>query len=244
MLSNKTILVTGATSGIGAAVCQDLLEKGARLIAVARSQDKLDELRDSAPSKVRTITFDLTDFAEYPGVLSGLGKIDGLVYSAGITDNNPLRFFSLERYRRVVDINQTAPIVLISELAKLNSFNPSASIVLLSSILGPKIGMKGTAAYAATKAALQAYVKVLSLELANKLIRINCISPGMVNTALISNQQQVSDEALRLDMQRYPLGKRFAEAHEIAAAVRFLISDDSSFITGSDLVVDGGYSIQ
>lgn len=91
---------------------------------------------------------------------------------------------------------------------------------------------------------MQAYVKVLSLELANKLIRINCISPGMVNTALISNQKQVSDEALRLDMQRYPLGKRFAEAHEIAAAVRFLISDDSSFITGSDLVVDGGYSIQ
>lgn len=244
MFSSKTILVTGATSGIGAAVCQDLLERGASLIAVARSQDKLDELKRFAPSRIRTITFDLTNFGGYVDVFSGVGKVDGLVYSAGVTDNNPIRFFSIERYMRVVNINQTAPIVLISELAKLNSFNPSASIVLLSSILGPRIGMKGTAAYAATKAALQAYVKVLSLELAHKLVRINCVSPGMVSTALISNQQQVSEEALRLDMQRYPLGKRFAEAHEIAAAVRFLISDDSSFITGSDLVVDGGYSIQ
>lgn len=244
MLRNKTILVTGATSGIGAAVCDDLLAHKANVIAVARSQDKLDALRAAHPSTVRTIAFDLTRFEDYTQAFSNMGKIDGVVYSAGITDNNPLRFFSLERYKRVVDINQTAPIVLISELAKQGNFNPSSSIVLISSILGPRIGMKGTAAYAATKAALHAFAKVMALELANKLIRINCISPGMVNTALISNQQQVSDEALRLDMQKYPLGKRFAEANEIASTVRFLISDDSSFMTGSDLVVDGGYSIQ
>lgn len=244
MLSNKTILVTGATSGIGAAVCHDLIAHNANVIAVARSQDKLDALRSEYPSSVRTLVFDLTRFEEYTQALSDIGKIDGVVYSAGITDNNPLRFFSLERYQRVVDINQTAPIVLISELAKQGKLNPSSSIVLLSSILGPRIGMKGTAAYAATKAALHAFAKVMALELANKLIRINCVSPGMVNTALILNQEQVSDEALRLDMQKYPLGKRFAEANEIASTVRFLISDDSSFMTGSDLVVDGGYSIQ
>jgi NAD(P)-dependent dehydrogenase (short-subunit alcohol dehydrogenase family) len=133
---------------------------------------------------------------------------------------------------------------MIAELAKQGIFNPSSSIILLASILGPRIGMKGTAAYASTKAALTAYAKVMALELSNKLIRVNCVSPGMVNTELIRNQTQVSDEALKLDMQRYPLGKRFAEPKEIASVIQFLLSDESSFITGADIVVDGGYSIQ
>jgi len=104
--------------------------------------------------------------------------------------------------------------------------------------------MKGTAAYAGTKAALTAYAKVMALELAQKLIRINTVSPGMVKTALIQNQSQVSEEALQLDMQKYPLGKRYAEADEVASVIRFLLSNDSSFITGADIVVDGGFSIQ
>lgn len=244
MLDKKTILVTGATSGIGAAVCRGLLESGAKIIAVARNTERLNELQSVSPSQVRIIGFDLTRFADYKVAFADIGQIDGLVYSAGVTDNNPLRFFSLEKYQRVVEINQTAPIVLISELAKAGQINPSSSIVLVSSILGPRIGMKGTAAYAATKGALAAYAKVMALEFATKLIRVNCVSPGMVNTELIKNQTQVSDEALKLDMQRYPLGKRFAEPREIASVVRFLVSDESSFITGSDLVVDGGYSIQ
>jgi NAD(P)-dependent dehydrogenase (short-subunit alcohol dehydrogenase family) len=244
MLEGKTILVTGATSGIGLAVCHDLLKSGAKLIAIARDTEKLHALRDVAPDRIRIISFDLVRFQDYKEILSDVGNIDGLVYSAGITDSNPLRFFSLEKYQRVVDINQTAPIVLISELARTNRLNSSSSIVLISSILGPRIGMKGTAAYAATKGALTAYAKVMALELAHKLIRVNCVSPGMVNTALISNQQQVSEEALRVDMQKYPLGKRFAEAREIATVVNFLLSEKSSFITGADLVADGGYSIQ
>jgi NAD(P)-dependent dehydrogenase (short-subunit alcohol dehydrogenase family) len=244
MLSKKIFLVTGATSGIGAAICQDLLANGANLIAVARNAPRLEELKSSAPDRVKTINFDLTRFEQYSEALADTGNIDGLVYSAGITDSNPLRFFSLEKYQKVIDINQTAPIALVSELAKRGRLNASSSIVFISSILGPKIGMKGTAAYAATKAALIAYAKVMALELAHKSIRVNCVSPGMVNTALISNQHQVSQEALQIDMQKYPLGKRFAEAHEVAAVVRFLLSGASSFITGTDVVVDGGYSIQ
>jgi len=244
MLEDKTILVTGATSGIGLAVSRTLLDAGAAIVAVGRNIERLEHLRASASTKVKSIAFDLTHYSEYSDRFRDMGKIDGLVYSAGVTDNNPLRFFSIERYRQVVEINQTAPIALVSELAKLSAFNPSSSIVLLSSILGPRIGMKGTAAYAGTKAALTAFAKVMALELANKLIRVNCVSPGMVNTELIRNQTQVSDDALKADMQRYPLGKRFAEPSEIASVVRFLMSSESSFITGADIVVDGGYSIQ
>ncbi|GAB2574681.1 SDR family oxidoreductase [Dyella jejuensis] len=244
MLNKKTILVTGATSGIGAAICQDLLGAGASIVAVGRNSDRLDVLKTQAPSRVKIIRFDLTQFADHKAVLTDIGTIDGLVYSAGITDSNPLRFFSLEKYQKVIDINQTAPIVLVSELVRAGCLNPASSIVFISSILGPRIGMKGTAAYAATKAALTAYAKVMALELAHKSIRVNCVSPGMVNTALITNQHQVSEESLRIDMQKYPLGKRFAEAREVATVVRFLLSDESSFITGTELVADGGYSIQ
>lgn len=244
MLDKKTILVTGATSGIGQAVSQVLLETGCRLIAVGRNLQALEALHQQWPAQVTPLAFDLTEFARYAEVFGGIGPIDGLVYSAGITDNNPLRFFSLERYQQVVDLNQTAPIALVAQLARAGQLKPQSSIVLMASILGPKIGMKGTAAYAATKAALTAYAKVMALELAHKLIRVNTVSPGMVNTALIANQQQVSAEALQLDMQRYPLGKRYAEASEIAAVVKFLLSEESSFITGSDIVADGGFSIQ
>ena len=244
MLEGKTLLVTGATSGIGRGVCDALLAAGATIIAVGRNREQLDELSRIAPSRVRIVAFDLTEFSRYPEVFSPLGQVDGLVYSAGITDNNPLRFFSMERYQRVVDINQTAPLALVSQLAKTGQFNTKASIVLLASILGPTIGMKGTAAYAGTKGALLAFVKVMALEFSNKLIRVNSVSPGMVNTPLISNQQQVSNQALQIDMQKYPLGKRYAEIGEIAAVVRFLISDESSFITGANIVADGGFSIQ
>ena len=244
MLDGKTVLVTGATSGIGRGVCDALLAAGAAIVAVGRNQEQLDELSRCAPSRVRPVVFDLTEFARYQEVFSPLGQIDGLVYSAGITDNNPLRFFSLDRYQRVVDINQTAPLALVSQLARTGQFNSGASIVLLASILGPTIGMKGTAAYAGTKGALLAFVKVMALELSNKLIRVNSVSPGMVNTPLIANQQQVSNQALQIDRQKYPLGKRYAEVGEVASLVRFLVSGESSFITGANIVVDGGFSIQ
>jgi len=239
----KTILVTGATSGIGRAVCLDLLNADANIVAIGRQQDELAALAAFAPNRVRTLAFDLTDFSRYAEVIPQLGAIDGVVCSAGIADRFPLRFFSLERYQKLIDINQTAPVVLLAQLARGNQLNLAASVVLLASIEGNRIGTKGSLAYAASKGALVALSKVLALELAPKKIRVNTLSPGMVHTALNSNQHQVSDEAIQIDMDRYPL-KRYAEAPEVAAAVRYLLSPESGFITGSDIVMDGGFSIQ
>lgn len=242
MLPDKRILVTGATSGIGHAVSMDLLAMDAHVIAIGRNAEKLQEL--ARHERAVAIAHDLADFDGYPRLVAELPPLDGLVCSAGIVENNPLRFFSLEKYQRTVAINQTAPLLLVAELAKANKLRDNASIVLLSSITGTAIGMKGTAAYAATKAAMAAYAQVMALEFAHRNIRVNAVAPGMVQTPLVEGSHQLSSEAIGLDKARYPLGKRYAQPAEIASVVRFLLSPDSSFMTGQTLVVDGGFTVQ
>lgn len=244
MVDGKHILITGATSGIGFAVAKDLLSIGARITGVGRNPQRLAELKELGGDSLTPLHFDLTAFDRYREVFGQLESVDGLVCSAGLVENNPLRFFSMEKYQRTVDINQTAPLALVSELARAGKINLGASIVLLSSILGTQIGMKGTAAYAGTKAALIAFAKVMSLELAHRNIRVNCVAPGMVETELVANADQLSAKAVQIDKDRYPLGKRYARADEISSAIRFLLSNDSSFITGQNIVIDGGFSVQ
>lgn len=244
MFEDRTVLVTGATSGIGFATTKRLLAEGAQVVAMGRNPQRLAELAQLGGDAITPLAFDLTDFAHYREALATVPALDGLVHSAGIVENNPLRFFSLETHQRIVAINQTAPLALVAELARNNKLKPGASVVLLSSILGPEVGIKGTASYAGTKAALTAFAKVMALELAHKGIRVNCVAPGMVQTALVEDLHQLSDEALQADRARYPLGKRYATAEEIASAIRFLLSAESAFMTGQTLVVDGGFTAQ
>ena len=244
MFEGKTILVTGATSGIGFAAARRLLNEGANVIAVGRNPQRLAELAQLGCGALQPLAFDLTEFTRYREALATIPVLDGLVCSAGIVENNPLRFFSLETHQRIVAINQTAPLALVAELARSNKLKAGSSVVLLSSILGPEVGIKGTASYAGTKAALTAFAKVMALELAHKGIRVNCVAPGMVQTELVEDLHQLSEDALQADRARYPLGKRYASAQEVAAAIRFLLSSDAAFMTGQTLVVDGGFTVQ
>jgi NAD(P)-dependent dehydrogenase (short-subunit alcohol dehydrogenase family) len=239
----KKVLITGGTSGIGLATVERLLSDGYEVWVIGRSPDKLVSSGFYSPENCKFVSFDLSKIDNYSSLVSDLPKFDGIVFSAGIVANNPLKFMSVEKHMQLTDINQNSPILLLAALSRSNKLSPSGAIVFLSSISGAVIGMKGIATYAATKAALIGAMKVIALELAPKGIRVNCVAPGMVNTELVRNATYLSDENKKADMANYPLGNRYAEPHEIAGVISFLIGPDSSFVTGQTIVVDGGFTL-
>jgi NAD(P)-dependent dehydrogenase (short-subunit alcohol dehydrogenase family) len=243
-LKNKNILLTGSTSGIGKATLECLLNFGAHVYALGRSIDKLTELKELYTSFLDVLYFDALEVSEYRNLVAKLPLIDGVVHCSGVVENNPLKYFSLEKYERMIVTNQTSPLLLTSELVRASKINSGGSIVLVSSINGPIVGVKGTTAYASSKSALTGMAKVMALELAQKQIRVNCVLPGMVDTEMLTNLSSFSEEQRNRDFEKYPLGKRYAKPVEIAHVISFLVSDYSTFITGQNLIVDGGCSIQ
>ena len=243
MTKPHTILATGATSGIGRVLCSELAERGHRLIAVGRDPDRLAALVHEIPG-ITTIRMDLTDFNIYPASFGSGEQVDGVVCSAGIYTSTLARFFSPSTHENLMRINLTSPLAVIGELQKAKRLNRGSSIVLVSSILGPVLGLAGSISYAASKAALVGATKSLALELARQEIRVNCVSPGMVDTEMTKGLGYMSPEAHEVVKASYPLGHRYASPREVTACIRFLLSAESSFITGTNLVVDGGCSVQ
>jgi NAD(P)-dependent dehydrogenase (short-subunit alcohol dehydrogenase family) len=239
----KNILVTGGTSGIGLSVVHRMLADGYIVWSLGRNAAKLEELSSVWGERFNFLSFDLNKFENYSSFVAELPNFDGVIFSAGVVENNPLKFFSQEKYRKLVAVNQDSPLLMMAELVRKNKISRSASIVFLSSITGGVIGMKGIAPYAASKAALIGAAKVIALELAHKNIRVNCVAPGMVNTELVRNASYLSEENKKVDMARYPLGNRYAEPDEVAGVISFLIGKDASFITGQTIVVDGGFTL-
>jgi len=238
-LANKTILVTGASSGIGAQTAISISELGATVILSARNKDKLTEvLSELKEGKHQIITADLTKSEEVLILVETIENLDGVVHSSGIVKPFPIKFIGEQQLKEMFEINYNAPVLLMSKLFKAQKINKAASVVFMSSI-SSHFSHKGGGLYSSTKAALNSYSKTTALEFAHRKIRSNVISAAMVKTPLFDEAQKTtSKELMDKHGEDYPLG--FGETVDVANAIIYLLSDASKWVTGTELVLDGG----
>lgn len=242
-LEGKTILVTGASSGIGRETAIQCSKLGANVIITARNVDRLKEtlsLLNGIGHEM--IIADLTDQEDVERLVRTVNGLNGAVLCAGKGMTSPFAFSSRDKYDAVFDVNFFAPVELLRLFIKQKKLEKHASVVFLSSIGGVELFTPGNGVYGASKAALNSTMKYCAKELAPKKIRVNAVNPGMVNTGMIQDGR-FTEEQLALNMEKYPL-KRYGEPLDIALGVVYLLSDASSWVTGHSLVIDGGITVK
>jgi NAD(P)-dependent dehydrogenase (short-subunit alcohol dehydrogenase family) len=238
----KVVLVTGASSGIGRQIALDLSLSDYSVYLQGRDTERLmgtlQEMKN--PDLHKVLEWDLLDFDSYDKNLADLPYLDGVVHSAGISSKlTLLPFVKLDNLRKIQDTNLNSIIIILSKLWKLKKFNKNGSIVLLSSASADN-GVVGTLAYAVSKGAINSAVKVLASEFATKNIRVNAISPGMVKTPMQETfASSMGSETLEKDIANYLFG--YGETKDVSNLVKFLLSEESKWITGSIMKIDGGY---
>ena len=243
-LQGKTVLVTGASSGIGretAVVCSRM---GAAVVITGRNEERLqqtfDELNPDVECHMQLLA-DVTHAEDVERLVAALPKLDGAVLCAGNSTTLPLQFGTREKFDDMFNVNFFAPVELMRLMYKKKVLQKGASVVLIASIGGTHSFMPGNGVYGASKAALNSVMKYAAREYASRRVRVNSICPGMVDTPLI-HRGTITEEQLAEDTKRYPLG-RYGQPGDIAHGAVYLLSDASSWLTGHDLVIDGGFSI-
>jgi NAD(P)-dependent dehydrogenase (short-subunit alcohol dehydrogenase family) len=239
----KRYIISGASSGIGKKITLDLAGLGANILALGRNKENLDSIKALYPDKIVIEAIDITDFSQLNNVVGKFsveGKIDGCVHSAGINKFTPLRIFNWDIFEKIMKINLYAGVELVRLLSSKKISNDNCSIVLISSIAGIK-GEVGFTAYSASKGALISAVKCMALELAPGKIRVNSISPGVVKTGLSDSMEKFYPDGMESIIKKHPAG--IGSVDDISNLVIFLLSSNSRWVTGSNIVIDGGYSI-
>jgi len=240
-LENKIILITGASSGLGASTAIECSKAGAQVIITGRNQERLNDTFNKLFGSGHTqIMFDLSVKENINELAGALPKLDGIALCAGITKTIPVKFISNELIEQIFQVNLVSSMLLIQRLLKIKKINNSGSIVFISSI-STAYADKGNAIYAASKGALNSFSKVLALEMSTKNITSNCIQPGFVPTSMLANGV-VSEEQLLEEKKKYPLG--FGQPKDIANGVIYLLSDAAKWVTGSVLTIDGGVTLR
>lgn len=240
-LEKKTILVTGASSGIGKVIAQFVAKEGGKVILLARNKERLeDTLRSLDGDRHNYICCDLNDNEKNQDVISQIENLDGIVFCAGINEFIPIKFIKQEKIDSIFQTNYFSQIIMIRNLLKKKKINKNASLVFISSI-SSLMGVPGTLLYTASKAAINSTVKVLAIELSGQKIRANAICPGIVKTPMIG-ETNISEEQFLEQEKLYPLGLGTPE--DIAEAAVFHLSDKSKWLTGNIMVLDGGFLLQ
>lgn len=241
-LVGKKILVTGASSGIGRSIAIECSKMGATVYITGRNMDSLNKtLLEMEGTENILIPADITITSKLDTLVAQLPVLDGIVHSAGVSQPTPFPFVDEDKINETFAINFNAPVLLNLSLIKQKKLNKKASIVFISSISGVYISSSAGSVYSASKAAINGMMQGMAIDLAGKGIRVNSINPGMVETDILLGSG-ITEEQLLEEKKKYPL-KRFAKPNEIAFAAVYLLSDVSQWVTGSNLKVDGGYTI-
>jgi len=241
-LEGKTILVTGASSGIGRATAIECSKMGAKVVITARNEVRLKETLDALEGDGhQMICFDLSETDKIEDFVAQLPVLQGFVSNAGTNKMSPVNFIKEDDLNEVFKVNTFTPILLLRLLLKKKKLEKASSVVFTSSLSGIGTVGTGNGTYASSKGALSMFMKVAALELASKQIRVNAVCPGMVQTQMI--QEGEVAEQLEKGLVDYPLG-RYGEPNDIAYAIVFLLSNASSWVTGTNMIIDGGLTIR
>lgn len=237
-LKDKTIFITGASSGIGKQIALSVAESGGTVFITGRDETRLKETFQSL--KGYNHKFQVADFtveSEIQHLVDCLSPLDGVVHSAGVTSHFPVKFIGAKQIHETFDINFFAPVLLMKQILSKRLLKDSASIIFLSSIAS-KYPYFGGSLYTSSKLALEGYCRTLALELCSKKIRANCMAPAMVQTSMLTKTEEtISKETLDKFKSAHPLG--FGKPDDVANAAVFLLSDASRWITGQNIILGG-----
>lgn len=239
-LDGKTILVTGASSGIGRATAIECSKLGATVIITGRNEERLKETLSSLEGNAHQyIVTDITNADEVNAMVDAIPQLDGLVNNAGIQKYLPTPFINEEDLLKILSTNTIAPILLTRILVKKKKMKKGSSIVFTSSLAGNYKCSPGNAMYSTSKGALSGFMRNAAIDLASKGIRCNAVCPGMIVTPIMTENSNLTAEQWEKNKEMYPL-KRFGTPEDVAYAIIYLLSDASSWVTGSSMVIDGG----
>ena len=241
-LEGKTILVTGASSGIGQGIAVECSKMGAKVVITGRNKERLKETFDQLDGNGHVmIAADLNNEADIEKLAAESPVLDGLVNNAGRGLSKPVNFIKSQDLQEVYQTNVFGVILLTKMLLKAKKINKGGSIVFTSS-LSSYVSAAGLSVYASSKAAVSAFMRTCAIELSKKKIRCNAVLPGMVETKLI-NDGTYTDASKQADLNLYPLG-RYGSPVDIALGVVYLLSNASSWITGLEMIIDGGRKLK
>lgn len=243
-LSGKTILVTGASSGIGRGIAVTCSKMGARIILNGRNVERLNETLGLLSGENHLILpGDLSKQEQIDALATDSPLLNGVVHCAGILKISSVKHLDRSSLEEIINVNEIAPILLTSALLKKRKIQKGSSIVFIASMIGVHVASVGEAPYSTTKASLTGFIKAAAVELASQGTRVNTICPGVVQTDILELRNELfTDDALKEIVKHYPL-KRFGTPEDVANGTVFLLSDASSWVTGINLLMDGGFCL-